>query len=217
MVWFQNLELNIVDMKRLEFERYKEHAWVTYDISDVTVMVESIWEEVIERRDRFAELGITKIQNYPYDDLKYKVLLIDELTQISPKMETDNRLKAFKGMIYKQLCDILAISAALGIHVITCTQRPDKDVLEGPLKANIPATICFKVRDKTNSQIVLDNDKAARLPPIKGRAILQHLVERQVQCYLIPEDQMTKYLPLTSMTRPENAPPLDDEGGEEDV
>ena len=76
--------------------------------------------------------------------------------------------------IHSIVSRLLRLARALGIHIILATQRPDAKVLPGQLKQNIPATVAFKVRNKVNSQILLDSDSAAFLPPnIKGRCILQ--------------------------------------------
>jgi len=45
----------------------------------------------------------------------------------------------------------------------------------GQIKANIPATVAFRVRSAINSRILLgeDNTGAASLPPMPGRGIWQ--------------------------------------------
>ena len=105
---------------------------------------------------------------------------------------------------HQYLTDILCLARALGIHVIVSTQRPDRDVLPGQLKANIPAALCFKVKNEINSGIVLDNNKADLLPRIKGRAIWQFDVEREVQVQHLPVGMAKRLLPKVPLTKPAN-------------
>lgn len=68
---------------------------------------------------------------------------------------------------------LLRMGRAYKIHCILCTQRPDNQVLPGSLKALIPATIAFQVRNNVNSVILLDHTGASKLGEIRGRAIYQ--------------------------------------------
>ena len=43
------------------------------------------------------------------------------------------------------------------------TQRPDRNVVTGLIKANLPLKICFRVTSAVNSQIVLDEPGAENL------------------------------------------------------
>ena len=51
------------------------------------------------------------------------------------------------------LASLCRLGRSLGIHVVGATQRPDAGVLPGQIKANIPATVAFKVREALNSRI----------------------------------------------------------------
>ena len=58
----------------------------------------------------------------------------------------------------------LALKArAAGIHMFLITQRPDKDALPGPIKANMNNKICLRVGSQVNSRIVLDEAGAETL------------------------------------------------------
>jgi DNA segregation ATPase FtsK/SpoIIIE-like protein len=73
------------------------------------------------------------------------------------------------------LTRICRLGRAAGVHVIAATQRPDADAVPGQLKANLPATMAFRVRDAVNSRILLGdgNPTAASLPAVPGRGIWQ--------------------------------------------
>ncbi|TMC07685.1 MAG: hypothetical protein E6J41_15750 [Chloroflexi bacterium] len=81
------------------------------------------------------------------------------------------------------LIRLCRLGRAAGIHVIGATQRPDADAVPGQLKANLPATMAFRVRDPVNSRVLLGdgNPQAASLPVIPGRGIWQADVQVEVQ------------------------------------
>ena len=53
---------------------------------------------------------------------------------------------------------------AAGINLVLVTQRPDKDALPMQLRANLSNRLVLKVADKRNSELVLDEAGAERLP-----------------------------------------------------
>jgi len=112
------------------------------------------------------------------------LVVVDELAELSPAEARDGEQRARRQAALASLSRLARLGRGLGIHLLVATQRPDADVIPGQIKANLPATIAFRVRSELNSRILLGDSQpqAAALPPIPGRALLQFgdLVEVQV-------------------------------------
>jgi S-DNA-T family DNA segregation ATPase FtsK/SpoIIIE len=92
-------------------------------------------------------------QNIP-ERMPYIVLFIDEMADLMMMMR-----KEVEGHIIR----LAQKSRAAGIHLVVATQKPTVDVITGLIKSNLPARICFKVVNKTDSRVVLDEMGADRL------------------------------------------------------
>ena len=106
----------------------------------------------------------------------YRVLVVvDELAELTIRElgGSPAALAAQKGATGR-LGEIARLGRAVGVHLLLCTQRPDAEAVPGQLKANLAATVAFRVRSEVNSRILLESDRAALLPRHPGRAIWAH-------------------------------------------
>lgn len=68
---------------------------------------------------------------------------------------------------------VASVGRSLGVHLVLATQRP-AGVVTADIKANVNLRICLRVRDRIDSDDVLDvGDAAAISPDTPGRALLR--------------------------------------------
>lgn len=95
--------------------------------------------------------------------IPHLVVVIDEWADV--KLDRDTGREAEELLI-----NIASRFRAAGIHVILCTQVPNKDVVSIRIKNVLPARIAFACPDIHASMLIIGDGKAAGLEPA-GRAI----------------------------------------------
>jgi S-DNA-T family DNA segregation ATPase FtsK/SpoIIIE len=167
-----HVKLIMVDPKMVEMQDYKSIPHLMAPIIDDMSKAESILEwatqKMDERYETMSEANVRHIKEYnkltkleiierfnahtEEDQAKiqfhmpYIVIIIDELADL---MMTS---KEVEGHIVR----IAQKARAVGIHLILATQRPEAQVVTGLIKSNMPGRICFQVRSRLDSRIMLD-------------------------------------------------------------
>jgi S-DNA-T family DNA segregation ATPase FtsK/SpoIIIE len=90
-------------------------------------------------------------------DLPFLLLIFDEFADLILAGREDK--KEFESLVAR----IAGKGRAAGIHLVLATQRPDRLVVTGLIKANLPLKVCLKVANAVNAQIVLDEPGAESL------------------------------------------------------
>lgn len=94
------------------------------------------------------------IQDYDGGVMPYIIIVIDELSDLMGVAPKD-----MEGLIVR----LAQKGRAAGVHLVIATQSPRANVITGLIKANIPAKIAFTVSNRTESQIILDQNGAEKL------------------------------------------------------
>jgi S-DNA-T family DNA segregation ATPase FtsK/SpoIIIE len=164
----QEVKLLLIDPKRLELAMYENMphlmAPVIYKPKEAAQVLHKIVQEMQNRYQRLAELGVRNIEGYNQKVtangstespvLPYIVVIIDELADLMLVSARD---------VEDGLMRLAQMARAAGIHLIVATQRPSVDVLTGVIKANFSARISFQVSSKTDSRTILDTNGAEQL------------------------------------------------------
>jgi len=90
-------------------------------------------------------------------DIPFLVLVFDEFADLILTGGQDK--KEFEALVSR----IAAMGRAAGVHLVLATQRPDRQVVTGLIKANLSMKVCLKVANATNAQIVLGEAGAESL------------------------------------------------------
>jgi len=178
----------IIDPKETEFAYLEDHALVVSEADQVYNILKGLNDLMDKRKKQLRSAKCVKVQKYLEKgyEMPLVTLIIDELAEL----QNDEKLQEL-------LWRLGRMGRFVGIHIIAATQRPSSKLWNtfGEFKAMCHGRVCFIVADEINSRMVLDNDRAAHLPAIKGRAIYKCGLDcLEVQCLLLEPDQAEKLL-----------------------
>lgn len=161
----KTLRLVMIDPKMLEFSIYNDipHLLtpvITHPKQAITALSNLVYE--MERRNTLMSHNKAKnIESYNEkmasvggEIFPYIVVIIDELADLMMTSGKD---------VEHYIARLAQMARASGIHLIVATQRPSVDVVTGLIKANLPSRISFRVGQKIDSKVILDQVGAESL------------------------------------------------------
>jgi S-DNA-T family DNA segregation ATPase FtsK/SpoIIIE len=159
------VKLTIIDPKILTFGSLslKLPHLTEPVITDVNDVVPCLEETVADMTARYKTMARENVENLSLrfktgrTDLPYRVIVFDEFADLI--LAGPESRKEFERLVAR----IAQMGRAAGIHLMLATQRPDKSVVTGLIKANLPLKICMRVVNATNSTIVLDQTGGEKL------------------------------------------------------
>ncbi len=165
---YSPLELRfiIVDPKFVDFEPFHSIPHMLFDtiIEDVKTTSAMLTWAVEEMDRRFRALSIARAKNLKQYNILAKqkgekpiprlVIIIDEFADI---------MKRDKKGVGDKICLLAQKARAAGIHLILAAQRPSADIVEGPIKSNLPSRIVFRAASSVDSRVSLGEIGAEKL------------------------------------------------------
>lgn len=159
------LRLLMIDPKMLEFSIYNDIPHLlTPVITKAKQAIVALNNMVYEMERRYALMSDNRTKNIESynekvkkeggENLPYIVVIIDELA--------DLMMTSGKDVEYS-IARLAQMARASGIHLVVATQRPSVDVVTGLIKANLPSRISYRVGQKVDSKIILDQQGAESL------------------------------------------------------
>ncbi|HJV46726.1 MAG TPA: FtsK/SpoIIIE domain-containing protein [Bacillota bacterium] len=182
------LEINIIDMKGFSFLPFKNIPHITTiarTLPQAALVLKEAYEEMNHRSDQVWESQDRNITK----NFKWKIILIDEASQISPELKKDKQEKKIASLCWQYSAAISCIGREASVGLIYATQYPTAQVIDGQIKANMDAVVCFKTENTIHSNVCLNSDLAAKLPHGKpGRAIVKANGFTEIQVPYIGDD-----------------------------
>jgi S-DNA-T family DNA segregation ATPase FtsK/SpoIIIE len=173
------LKMILIDPKVVELSEYGKIPHLMHPVVSDMRKAEAILAWAVDKmEERYALLSRARVRNIagynslppaevlrrvgPAEDerdqvptrLPYIVIFIDEMADLMMVLK-----KEVEGHIIR----LAQKSRAAGIHLVVATQKPIVEVISPLIKSNMPARICFKVTNKTDSRVVLDEMGAEKL------------------------------------------------------
>ena len=177
----------MIDPKRVELSIYDGLPHLKQPvITDMKQAVEVLYKTVREMDHRYQIMqaqGVNDVSLLPFIPRLYVV--IDELADL---MITAGPL------VEKSIIRIAQLGRAAGIHLIIATQRPDKSVVTGLIKANIPTKIALTTANQYDSRVILNHAGAEKLTG-NGHGILKYsksMEEQEFIAALTPADDIQR-------------------------
>lgn len=153
----QALHLTLIDPKVLTFGDMQSLPHLTGPIiSQLGDAISCLEQAVGDMESRYQQLGregfanLGQRINAGQGDLPFRVIVFDEFADLV--LAGKKEKTQFETLVTR----LASKGRAAGIHLILATQRPDRTIVTGPIKANLPLKICLRVTNSTNSQIILD-------------------------------------------------------------
>jgi S-DNA-T family DNA segregation ATPase FtsK/SpoIIIE len=159
------LKLTIIDPKILTFGSLPSGLSHLTEpvITDVNAAIPCLDRAVADMTARYRIMAAEKFENLGLrvnagkTDIPYRVIVFDEFADLV--LSGADAKKEFERLVAR----IAQMGRAAGIHLVLTTQRPDKNVVTGLIKANLPLKICMRVVNTTNANIVLDQPGGEKL------------------------------------------------------
>jgi len=161
----QTLRLMMIDPKMLEFSIYNDIPHLlTPVITEAKKAITALSNMVVEMERRYKIMSQTRTKNIESynekmkseggEQFPYIVVIIDELADLM--MTSGKDVELYIGRLAQ-------MARASGIHLIVATQRPSVDVVTGLIKANLPSRISYRVGQRIDSKVILDQMGAESL------------------------------------------------------
>jgi len=159
------LRLLMIDPKMLEFSIYNDIPHLLTPVitkpkqaiaalNNMVAEMERRYELMADSRTKNIENYNEKVKKIGGEHFPYIVVIIDELADLMMTSGKDVEIS---------IARLAQKSRACGIHLIVATQRPSVDVVTGLIKANLPSRISYRVGQKIDSKIILDQVGAESL------------------------------------------------------
>lgn len=154
----QQVQFILLDPKGCELVDYAKLPHTLMHCTSLQDILPALKYSVNLMDNRFTEM---KKKNQKESDHVHTYVVIDEYIDIKLQLG-----KVAESLLIR----LIAKGRAARIHVILCTQRPTRDIINGAIVANFPAKVALRCNSKQESRNIIDTG-GAELLPTYGEAI----------------------------------------------
>lgn len=156
----------MIDPKYVELSRYNgiPHMLTTETITNVQDAIagmDYLINEMDARYQLFRQYSVGNISEFNsrvdgklQQKLPYLVFVVDELADL---------MSVSKQAFENKLGRLAQKSRACGIHIVLATQRPDRNIITGTIKVNLPCRMALKVSSPFDSATIINGSGAEKL------------------------------------------------------
>ena len=168
------LQLMLIDPKGTELNDFEKYSHllgqIGWDDDDALQLLTQAVEEMQNRYATFKKAGVRSLPDYntkvaKEERIPWWVLVLDEYADLTSDKDMKKEIEA-------ELKRLAQKARAAGIHLIIATQKPSGDVISTNLRSNLPAQLALRVKNGTESRVILD-EQGAEVLNGKGDAYLK--------------------------------------------
>jgi DNA segregation ATPase FtsK/SpoIIIE-like protein len=188
-VEFQGLE-GMPHLVHYQGEDGNTHSGIAQRRDDVAPLLKWIGQEIDRRYDLFYEKGVNHIGKYNGKGgaMPFVVLIIDEWASL--KID-----RAISRAANDLLSDAANRARATGVHMVVCTQLPNRQNLDTAIITQLPARLLFAVPDPWVGQVLVGDSNAVTNIYHPGRAFWSFGRDRElVQVPMITDEKLEEVL-----------------------
>jgi S-DNA-T family DNA segregation ATPase FtsK/SpoIIIE len=152
----EQVQVALVDPKILTFAGVERSRYLWHPVATTLPDALGILRDAVaEMQARYHVLQADRFVNLAErvragkTDIPFLLLIVDEFADLILAGGEDR--DEFETLVGR----LAAKGRAAGIHLVLATQRPDRQIVAGLTKANLPMKVCLRVANATNAQIVL--------------------------------------------------------------
>jgi hypothetical protein len=164
----EQLGLLLIDPKALDFTAFAglPHLMGGHIVTEPEDAIDSLCllteEELPRRTQILKDAGCVSLRELhakrPDLKLGYLVVVVDEYADLVTVLGGAEHAE-----FEKQVRRLTQRARAVGIHLVIATQRPSTDFVTGAVKANLPTRISFRLPQRSDSMVIIDQPGAERL------------------------------------------------------
>ena len=175
-----DLQIIIVDPKRVTFPEFEEIPWLSAPIVKDSDRAVGIMEELVRIMDsryrKFQDAKCSDLRTYNYTSshpLPRIVCIFDEYADFMVEKETRKVLES-------SIKRLGAMARAAGIHLIIATQRPEATVVTPIIRSNLPGRVALRTASEADSKIILGGSEMSGFY-LLGKGDLLYKMGAQIQ------------------------------------